>query len=183
MAFVTLRGFRAKPATRQCEKRRSLLPSSNVLTTTAFFPACRPAKRITTFPVSVIISKKKEGIRLSLLPIHTVLLYWSDTSYTTSNRNNSWLISWQSNAMTQPSYSRCTIESFIKKDNSLMIAMVVAIIICMYVCMDERTNETDARLFEKPFRCDPRSLRFALVFASARGKSKEKRGKSEYSYT
>lgn len=49
----------------------------------------------------------------------------------------------------QPSYSRCTIESFIKKDNSLMIAMVVVIIICMYVCMDERTNETDARLFEK----------------------------------
>lgn len=59
MARVTLRGARARPATKQCEKRLSELPSSKVFTTTAFLPAWRPASTITTFPASVVHNNEK----------------------------------------------------------------------------------------------------------------------------
>lgn len=50
---MTLRGPRAIPAISTWENCFSSEPSSKVLTTTAFFPAKRPARTITTFPLSV----------------------------------------------------------------------------------------------------------------------------------
>ena len=58
---MTLRGPRSIPAMRQCEKRFSSEPSSNVFTTTAFFPAKRPARTITTFPLSVMVGGRTDA--------------------------------------------------------------------------------------------------------------------------
>ena len=75
---VTLRGPRAIPATRQWEKRLSSEPSSCVFTTTAFFPAWRPASTMTTFPLST------EQNQEEILSIHI----WKEVSYVHANKGN-----------------------------------------------------------------------------------------------
>ena len=53
--LVTFLGYLSTPATKACPNLLSLVPSSDVLTTIAFFPAYLPANKITILPYFMLI--------------------------------------------------------------------------------------------------------------------------------